>query len=473
MKRNKIRLIAVSSALIVGASVFIAGCSSDKKINNQEITAEKSKEKSTENNASDVNFEKFVSGVHENIKAHWPHMDKVWPTYDYKNHNFILLKLNDDQSISEAWVMNSNEKRKLKESEYGKITAPQPGGYSELKFEGKPSIAMSVDDSTMDEKDSVNEIYRIGTHELVHFYYQKLSNSDSEADRSQKYPSDGTPRIYRRMIYDNLIKAYEEPDKDEEYLSKAKYWLDKWKTEYEDEYKAIKSTDIAEGTARYSENLSMFITDKISDEEFRTSAIKEIKRPESFDTADEESYEIGYVAALILDKKQPDWKEKFYEEGKTIEEKLLENTKPTEEEADAERKDKITKSTEAFNSKVKENLKDIIKAEEDKNIPYLKINVTEASSSFKSEGMVLYKDNQVLPNYINNYKVDGNSLNINKVSVLDEVDEDQLYVLLPLTMEHEYKDGKLKIDSETIKADSIKAEKSEENGRVIYKVTAK
>ena len=36
-----------------------------------------------------LNIESAVLEIQVKIAAHWPHMDKVWPTYDYSNHNLI------------------------------------------------------------------------------------------------------------------------------------------------------------------------------------------------------------------------------------------------------------------------------------------------------------------------------------------------------------------------------------------------
>lgn len=489
MNRNKIRIISITSAVLIGASALIAGCAGNQENNKDDSKVEKStdtnksetssKTESKENtdaNKSDQSenseFAKNVSLIHEKVKEHWPHMDKVWPTYNYDNHNFVLMNLNDDQTVKEAWVINSKEKRKLTEKEYEKIEAPQVDGYVDAKFDGKPSIVISFDDSSFKGKNSIDEIYRLATHELVHFYYQEDVVREENSSRTQKYPSEETPRIYRRMIYNNLIKAYETPENEEEYLSKAKYWLEKWKTEFPDEYKQIKPTDIEEATARYTENIGIFIKDGLSDEEFKENAIKSIKKDAKFETSDEESYEIGYVAGLILDKKQPEWKKEFYKEGNTVEEKLLENIKPVEEEVDPEVKEKVTAIIDKYNKFREEKIKDIISSDDDKSIPYLRVNITKSLGSDRSQGALEYKEREISLTYINQFKVDGKNLELNKVNVINEYDEkENIFVTVPLIMDKssfEYKDGKLSVKSDNIKADSIKVKKTEEDGRTIY-----
>ena len=119
------------------------------------------------------------------------------------------------------------------------------------------------------------------------------------------YPIEREPRIFRRMIYTRLIQAFENPDRQDAYLSKAKFWLDKYNTEFKSEADRIRVTDIAEATARYTENLGMFIGKNLSKGDLRKEADRLIKKEHIFIAADKESYEIGYVAGLILDEKDP------------------------------------------------------------------------------------------------------------------------------------------------------------------------
>ena len=73
----------------------------------------------------------------------------------------------------------------------------------------------------------------------------------------------------------------------------------------------------------------------------KKEADKFIRKEQIFIAADKESYEIGYVAGLILDEKNPNWKENFYVTGKGIPEVLLENVIPIPDEPD--------KKTEGYN----------------------------------------------------------------------------------------------------------------------------
>ncbi|WP_255805158.1 hypothetical protein [Treponema putidum] len=217
-------------------------------------------------------------------------MNKVWPGYDYTEHNFLIFYLDEESDVKEAKLLNINENRALKKTEYENITPPNPEGYDQIQFQGKPSIVMNVDDDVMQAENSVNELYKTATHEMVHFYYQKDVQASAESSRSQIYPIEDTPRILRRMLYTRLIQAFENPDKQDEYLGKAKFRLDKYNDEFKSEADSIRATDIAEATARYKENLGMFIGKNLSKEDVRKEADKYIRKEQIFIAADRERY---------------------------------------------------------------------------------------------------------------------------------------------------------------------------------------
>lgn len=285
------------------------------------ISNETSNEISSETSKK-VDFESYVNEVDKLVKLNWPLMNKVWPGYDYTSHNFLIFNLDEDYNIKEARLLSVTENRKLKKSEYEGITPPNPQGYDQIKFQGKHSIVMSVDDDYINSKNSVDDFYKTATHEMVHFYYQRGVKANVKSSRSQIYPIELAPRIYRRMQYTRLIQAFENLDKRDEYLGKAKFWLDKYNAEYKKEAVTIRATDIAEGTARYTENIGTFIGKTLSKNDFKKEADKLIPKDQIFVAADKESYEIGYVAALLFDEKDPKWKDKYYSTGKGIPEEF-------------------------------------------------------------------------------------------------------------------------------------------------------
>lgn len=420
-----------------------------------------------------VDVEKVVETIQAKIEKHWPHMNKVWPTYDYNNHNLILFYVTDDDAPPSVWRLSVDGRRELLASEYESMYVPQPGGYEQLDFEGKPSIAMSFDDSVITEDDVVDALYRVATHELVHFYYQsEQTSNESGGSRSQEFPVDKTPRLYRRMLYENLIRAYDHPEKKDEYLGKARYWLDHWQKEYSAEATAIHSTDRNEAPARYTDNLASFITSEMTDDDIYREAGNYIARDEMFYSADAESYEIGNVAALLLDQQAPGWKDTYYQEKQTIEEKLLEGVAPLADEIDPAVETKLTEALDAYNENTKKEIADIISAEADKDIAYLKLDISALTSSMAAAGMLTYEEKEIIVKYANKFSVDGKTVAIDGANVIDAyTDDGRSYLYVPLPDNITWSDDHLSVDTATLKVDEIKATSTKEDGRTVYEAT--
>lgn len=477
---NKNLLILGLSSLLIASFSLTACSNSSTKVkeetpviteDNKESETKVADEKVTENQEGKIKFNDYASKVATLVKENWPSMNKVWPTYNYENHNFVLFYLNDETGEPiEAVLINSSGFRKLEKSEYENISYPNAEGYTEIEFENKPSIAMSVDDYSMNQNDSVNQIYKTATHELVHFYYQSEINVTEGSSRYQSYPIDKNPRLIRRMLYARLIDAFENPDKEDEYLSKAKFWLDKYNLEYKSESDGIRSTDIAESIARFSENLSTFIGKELSQEEIKDELNKSIPKDIYFISADGESYEIGNVAAYILDRKSPEWKNHFYSSEKNVEEYLLKDVKPLEDTMDTEIEKGATKEVDDNNINAKEQLKDIVAASVNKSIPYLHLDTSKTLGSFTAETMYEYENLFLLSSYSNRFETSGKKIELNSISVIEGNDENEKYVRIPLTMDFKLKDDVLTIDSKNLKIDGIKVETSSEDGRTIYKI---
>lgn len=402
---------------------FLTACSGSSQ---KESAGTSAKNEGTASNVSgDINFDAYVDRVSELVTLNWPAMHKVWPGYDYTNHNLLIFYLDEEGAVKEAELLNVNENRALEKKEYEDITPPNPEGYDQIQFQNKPSIVMSVDDTVMETENSVNELYKTATHEIVHFYYQKDVQASADSSRSQMYPIERAPRILRRMIYTRLIQAFENPDRQDEYLDKAKFWLDKYNDEYKSEADRIRATDIAEATARYTENFGLFIGKNLSKGDLRKEADKRIRKEQIFIAADKESYEIGYVAGLILDEKDPNWKETFYVTGKGIPEVLLENRTPISDEPDKEIVDRVAREIDRTNKDGKDKLKDIIAAKDDTGIPLLHLDVSQGSKSFYAESMYRYQNLSVMAGYSSKFNVKDKNIEIKNTAIISGYEEEK------------------------------------------------
>lgn len=463
MRKPKAVLLTISALLII--SVFLMSACGKKPVVNNEASAAPI----NQSVITDKEFEAFAKKIQAEIATHWPHMGKVWPGLDYDNLNVVLFKYEADDSISAAFLLNTKEMRSLAEKEYESLNPPSPGGYEKITFDGKNGISLSVSNEILKDKDSHAEYYRIATHEPIHFFYQDEIAENAEADRSQAFPIDRTPRLYRSLIYNNLILAYENHDKENTYLAHAKYWFNKWKTEFPEEYKAIKSTDIAEGIARYADNFGTFIGTAKTSEELNKNAALNIERNRVFLSADGESYEIGYVAALILDRKNPDWKKNFYASKMSADELLLNDIEESPEKADIRLSDEVTKTIEGHNAKLSELIEDLVKAKMDTAVSYLKIDITKSTGSMYATDMINYEGEQVSVGYKNTFTANGKTVALNDVNVYESFDDNgNQYLILPLAEPFDIKDNVLTVSNEKLSIEGVKVKTEIDNGRTIY-----
>lgn len=410
----------------------------------------------------------FVTEVENRVKKHWGKMDRVWPGMDYTKHDLLILRSGETGETAGGWLINTEGSRELKPHEYAELFTPGAGGYEQIKYDGRDAIIMGIDEDLASKgAKGVDEFYRVATHELVHFYHQPQASS-ADDDRAQPYPLEENPRVYRRMIYDHLVAALKEPGKRDDHLGRAAHWYKRWKDEYAEEATAIRGTDNDEGIARYVENAATFVGDGTA---VRDGLIKNIKSETDFNSAAAESYEVGFVAAALLDEKAPDWKDGFYDRGDSVLEKLFEGVSPIEEEVDPNVEKNVKEFVNEINTSGAEALKDIEKAHDDTSVPYLRIDETEAAGSFGVQDTFRYQDMEVMTKYTRDYTIEGGSASLKGVSVVAEGEGDRMLVTIPLTGEHTL-DG----DQLTVKMDGLtmtgKVEVSEQDGRKIYTAVA-
>lgn len=450
-------------AALAAVALLAAGCGSPTE--SSQDTAQ-----STSVAADQNSFKSYLEPFGQKIQAHWPASSLVWPGVDFTKHVAVVFKLDDEKKVEEAWSFDTQGSKKLSREDLKDLTPPDPGQYSEATFKDRTAIFLSVDDSTIKNDPDANDLYRFASHEPVHFYHQQdITLHDSGASRSQEYPINPEPRILRQMAYHNMVKAYENPKERETYLRYAKYWHDQWKQKFPNEYKSIAWVDIAEGHARYIENFLTFRTTKSTPEEIHAGALKNIKKDVTFNSADQESYEIGYVASLLLDENQPSWKDTYLKEDITQAEKLLSNITPLEEKVNPKIERDVTSTIEDQNKEISSDIAPVLDAEKDINIPLLQLDTTDTKGSFYSKNFINHKGKEVVIGFTGSYSVVDGEVALNDAAVFME--NGQLEI--PLPKDTESNDGILNVDTEKAKIKNIKVSKeTDASGRTIYRAKA-
>ena len=260
----------------------------------------------------------------ECVKLMHPKMKEAWPgdaVLSEDKFNLMMVRFTkEDLSDIRMFLVNAQAKNEIPNAP--QVAASNPvvknaieemvsRGYEKSEYDGKKVTYVSYCDPSPKEREKykkyLNDAQSIALdhidtfyHESFHFYIQgkDWGNPDSK-DRDQVYPIDFGPRTYRVLANLMLIRAfdnYSDAAKRAEYYGRAKYWHEKYNSEFGDEFKRISLNDINEGTANFFGKAvihSIFSNwqpfERLANEALAT-------------TLDGESYSLGAVAIALLQK---------------------------------------------------------------------------------------------------------------------------------------------------------------------------
>lgn len=435
--------------------------------------------------AEGLTAERLAQQVQAQVTRHWPHMDRAWPGLDYTQHNLVLLYQDASAHVRAAWVLSTRGMRQLEAGEYQDLPVPQPRGYADITFQGQPSLVMGFDDETLADPRGVAEIYRTATHEIVHFYYQMAASMEVGMDqapldqtlvedvaflegpsgRAQPYPVDARPRMYRMMMYRNLVRAYDEPAHADAAIGQASYWFNRWQQEYPEESQNTHMIDADEGMARYIENMGVVVGHE------NGNPGDHIEREPDFPSADAESYELGFVAALLLNQRQPAWKQDFAQAYKSPLQMLLEGIAAREEPLDTQVRGQVQAMVDRLNADAEVQLTNVLQAQADNSVPWLYLDASQVVSSFSARGNLLVNGEEVFTGFSAEYRAGSGTIRLREATVvMCQTSGQAMLIAVPLTMEHEHADALLTIDTEQVQVNGVQVEAGSQDGRSIYEV---
>ncbi len=413
-----------------------------------------------------------VAAVAEMVRTRWPLSEKAWPGMDYAKHDLVLLSTTSDLKVQQAWLINTTSARELSKDEYASITVPPT--FDKLDFQGRAAAVLSmqtllstlkeglVDKPAGPERDAEN-LFRVGTHELVHFYHQDSAVASAGASRDTAYPVDSKPRLLRRMLLHRLHQASKDKDGRAALLGKAAYWEQQWRSQYPQEAEGIRVYDIREGTADYFENYLANIDPKAADQTDSLSA--GLKDSKYYSAADSESYALGFVTGLLLDQQKPGWQESFYASGKTLVQVLLDGVAPVKDSEEPEIRAGVEKVVKETNDQAAPAIQAVDKALADPQVAYLTYTGNLAQVAY--EGSYKYQGKVVLQNPELEFNAKGGRFTVRLPAVFAP-DGKNYHVPLPKGS-HSYSDGKLTVTGDQVSG-SAPAKLSKENGRQIYTI---
>lgn len=279
---------------------------------------------------------------------------KIWPNYNLKDLNIVFLDKASNDLVGLSLQTNSIimlPTDKIPATAFDTL-------YGDLKIDDKiwmfinPLRFSSMGDNTYDK--IKKNTFRTAIHESFHKTIQK--SWTSPGNRGTFVPIKWEPRFYRAMILKNLAEYHKSRFSEHNFLKMAKYWFNLWSANYPEETRV--TTDGYEGTAQLSEYLAEAYLHKTceasSDDLFaflQNRLSKESYLDGSYFSLDDEGYEVGLTAALILSQNNAiqDW-QSLVEKGETPLVQLLKIVSPLEQEIDENFK-KIFMDTQATEQK--------------------------------------------------------------------------------------------------------------------------
>lgn len=217
-------------------------------------------------------FESRADFMVASYKKAQPLVTQVWNTHA-DPQDFLLLFMSEDKQ--KCYLIGEDNKQLVPESDLPQIYLDNPteierSGFLFAQYKGR-NCCMILDNRTTIEQqykmagrpfdpttyacDKLTLFY----HESFHQYVQEGKNRwiepekdpDAESSRGQVFPVVYNSRIYRKLMILSLVNALNDDSQKAASYSRAKYWLNKFNTEFANEVKRVKYTDIHEGTAEY------------------------------------------------------------------------------------------------------------------------------------------------------------------------------------------------------------------------------
>jgi len=216
------------------------------------------------------NFESRADWLATAYKKTKPMISSVWNA-SVNPEDFVLLFVREDQQ--KIYLIDDNGKQLVPQAEWPERYVNDPaelsrGTFLNVSFRGRNSC-MILDARTQGEQrktlmgSSFNpteyalDLLSLFYHESFHEYVQEGENKwikppkGDLSSRDQVFPIVHEPRIYRKLMILSLVDALNNESHKAESYSRAKYWLNKFNTEFASEVASVKETDIHEGTAEY------------------------------------------------------------------------------------------------------------------------------------------------------------------------------------------------------------------------------
>lgn len=302
----------------------------------------------------EMNMDRYVTRTAQQVWNTWGDLDKIWAGANYKGYNLLVV------SGADAWVISTDKKiKKIASNDLPMRFSPSGANYSyqapTMKYDGKPTIKVEIlpdmfkekyDNGEFEALPASSQLFTFITHEEFHHYQDNWKVDKIDQEKVMELAGNEKAREVRLELLASLRKAVIDTSKEKEHLAAAKYWFDTYQKNHSEDYKIVRGIDVMEGTARYFDmavNVRSNIGMNASKEKVYKKYKDLIEKDYTLDIsrmdglADSESYDLGGVAGVLLEKNKKDksW-QKVAENGTPLVEILLKDVKPTPQQPSQE-----------------------------------------------------------------------------------------------------------------------------------------
>ena len=227
-----------------------AGCSDDSKSDSD------NGQKGGETVQVADDFESRADWLATAYKKTTPMIASVWNA-TVNPDDFVMLFVSEDMKT--IYLIDDNGKQKVPKADWPEAFLNDPdelvrGSFLIVKYKGRNScMILDSRNASMQKMQSFGlafnpseyacDLLELFYHESFHAYVQDGKNkwvvppigSGDELSREQVFPIIHEPRIYRKLMVQSLINALNNKVSKTENYSRAKYWLNKFNTDFPNE----------------------------------------------------------------------------------------------------------------------------------------------------------------------------------------------------------------------------------------------
>ncbi|MFB9836179.1 hypothetical protein [Actinoallomurus acaciae] len=401
----------------------------------------------------------------------WPESGRIWPGVVLKDRRIVIGDRHTARLISVDGVKNLS----AADLTQHKVEIPSSGSLYTV-WDGHPTVVMnSADASYTDEAKEEHAglsaiLFGAATDELFHSWQQRGKPLDQHAMRGTEYPLAVTPRLYRAMLYNDVVAAFHDPKQKQQRLANAAYWYQKWQKEYADEAKHATAIDASEGAAGYFDAVASAMADGA--DRTKPDEIRERVGFEALDqgpdprrlTVDGEAAPLGALAGLLLDeadknKKEkdkkahpPTWQKQVAESGRTPLAMLLQGVAPVAEQPSDGLRQAIQDELAKQNSDLIPRFNPLVRAYNNNGDALLLVPLESATGDLETGGYYTTKNvpYAMLARLNGTFRFTSGQLTAKDASVLTGAIDGRQYVIVPLDPERatsKLSDNRMKMDT--------------------------